>query len=202
MKTTTLLLPIFALVSVFGAVRPAHAAPDGNGGVYRIDPAHSSISFSIRHFIAEVTGTFERFEGTIQYHPGEPEKNSVSASVQIASVDTNEDDRDAHLQAEDYFHAGKHPEMTFRSTKWEASGEDRYKVTGDLTIRGQTHPVTLEVQLLGFAEGFEGAYLSGWKATTELDRTRWGVSAGQPAVGSSVDVVIRVEAVRQPTAEN
>jgi len=171
---------------------------DDNREVYRIDPAHSSVKFSIRHFVAKTTGSFAEFEGTIKVDRDDLTNSYAEAVIKIPSVDTNNEKRDSHLQEDDYFDATKHPIMSFRSTEWKAAGkEDRFKVTGDLQMHGITKPVTLDVELLGFGEGMNGAYLSGWEATTTLDRTEWGVDGGQPAVGTEVDVTINIEAIRQ-----
>ena len=165
---------------------------------YAIDASHSSVKFSIRHFVAKTTGNFAKFEGTLTVDRDELTNSSVEASIQIPSVDTDSDKRDSHLQEDDYFDSKKHPAMTFKSTKWEtADSENEFKVTGDLTIRGITKSVVLDVELLGFGEGMRGAYLSGWEATTLLDRTDFGVDGGQPAVGNEVDVTINIEAIRQ-----
>lgn len=165
---------------------------------YAIDASHSSVKFSIRHFVAKTTGNFAKFEGTLTVDRDELTNSSVEASIQIPSVDTDSDKRDSHLQEDDYFDSKKHPAMTFKSTKWEtADSENEFKVTGDLTIRGITKSAVLDVELLGFGEGMRGAYLSGWEATTVLDRTDFGVDGGQPAVGNEVDVTINIEAIRQ-----
>ena len=88
--------------------------------------------------------------------------------------------------------------MTFKSTKWsKALGDNKFKVAGDLTIRGTTKEVVLDVELLGFGEGRPGVFLSGWEATTMLDRTEWSITGGQPAVGDEVEVTINIEAVRE-----
>jgi len=165
---------------------------------YEIDTSHSSVKFSIRHFVAKTTGNFSQFKGTLTVDRKDLTKSSVKASIQIPSVDTDSIKRDKHLQEDDYFNASTHPLMTFQSTKWEATDkENEFKVTGNLSIRGITKPVTLDVELLGFGEGRKGAYLSGWEATTTIDRTDWGVDGGQPAVGKEVDITINVEAVRK-----
>ncbi len=165
---------------------------------YAIDTTHSSVKFSIRHFVAKTTGNFGEFSGTLTVDRHDLTKSSVEASIAIPSVDTDSEKRDAHLQEDDYFDAGSHPVMTFKSTKWEATeSENQFKVTGDLTIRGITKPVVLDVELLGFGEGMGGAFLSGWEAKTKLDRTDWGINGGQPAVGKEVDVTINIEAIRQ-----
>jgi polyisoprenoid-binding protein YceI len=165
---------------------------------YEIDTAHSSVKFSIRHFVAKTTGNFADFGGILKINRDDMTKSSVEATIQIASVDTNNEKRDAHLQEDDYFDAARQPLMTFKSTAWEATNdENQFKVTGDLSFNDVTKPVTLDVELLGFGEGMRGSYLSGWEATTTIDRTEWGVDGGQPAVGSEVDVTINIEAIRQ-----
>jgi polyisoprenoid-binding protein YceI len=190
MKTAYRLLPFLLLASLTGQAADVE--------IYKIDPTHSSIKFSIRHFVAKTTGNFGEFEGTLKINRDDLTQSSVQATIRIPSVDTDNEKRDAHLQEDEYFNATEHPAMTFTSTRWTATDrENHYKVTGDLSFRGATRPVTLDVELLGFGEGMRGAYLSGWEATTTIDRTEWGVSAGQPAVGSEVDITINIEAIRQ-----
>ena len=169
-----------------------------NVETYTIDSVHSSVKFSIRHFVAKTTGKFNQFEGTITVNKNDWSKSKVTASIKVTSVDTANENRDEHLQEDDYFNSAEYPLITFESTKWKpTSREDVFKVTGDLTMMGVTKEVVLEVDLLGFGPGMNGAYLSGWEATTQLDRTEWGISGGQPAVGSEVDVMINIEAIRQ-----
>ncbi len=192
------LLSITSLLSIASLSLLSSGLNAANVETYEIDTSHSSVKFSIRHFVAKTTGNFSEFEGTLTIDRDDLTKSSVQATIQIPSVDTDSAQRDKHLQEDDYFNAPTHPIMTFQSTKWEATADaDEFKVTGDLTLRGVTKPVTLDVELLGFGDGRQGAYLSGWEATTTLDRTEWGVSAGQPAVGSEVDVTINIEAVRK-----
>lgn len=191
-------LSITTLLSVASACLLTNVVNAANVETYAIDTGHSSVKFSIRHFVAKTTGNFSEFGGTLIVDRDDLSKSSVKASIQLPSVDTNSDKRDKHLQEDDYFDTAKHPVMNFQSTKWETTKDkDEFKVTGNLTIRGITKPVVLNVELLGFGAGRKGAYLSGWEATTTLDRTEWGLNAGQPAVGSEVDVTINIEAVRQ-----
>ena len=119
--------------------------------------------------------------------------SKVSATINVPSVDTANGKRDSHLQEEEYFNSTKYPKITFKSTKWKATGKkNAFKVTGDLTMLGTTREVVLDIDLLGFGDGMDGAYLSGWEATTQLDRTDWGISGGKPAVGAEVDVRINI----------
>lgn len=199
MKTGFLpLLSIASLLLVTGSAQADRSASEADVEVYEIDTAHSSVKFNIRHFVAKTTGNFAEFSGTLKINRADMTKSSVEATIQIPSVNTNNEKRDAHLQEDDYFNTAEQPLMTFTSTEWAATeNDDEFEVTGDLSFNGVTKPVTLEVELLGFGEGMRGAYLSGWEATTTIDRTEWGVNGGQPAVGSEVDVTINIEAIRQ-----
>jgi len=194
------------LASAFGAaaVQAEHHRHDADAGgaptdareVYRIDPAHSSVNFAIRHFFSDVTGSFTEFEGTIRVDRDNLENSHARAVIRVPSVDTNKDKRDSHLQEEEYFNASEHQRIVFESKEWRRTGENRFDVVGDLTIRGITREVTLDARLLGFGQGRGDDYLSGWKATASLDRTEFNVSGGQPAVGAEVDVTVNVEAQR------
>jgi len=198
MKTRLLHLLSIASFIFVASHAQADDQPHDDVEIYEIDAVHSSVKFSIRHFVAKTTGSFGEFEGTLKINRDDLTKSSVEATIQIPSVDTNNEKRDAHLQEDDYFNAAEQPLMTFKSTAWAATDDDdEFEVTGDLTFNGLTKPVTLEVELLGFGEGMRGAYLSGWEATTTIDRTKWGVNGGRPAVGTDVDVTINIEAIRQ-----
>jgi polyisoprenoid-binding protein YceI len=192
------MISIASLFLAVGNAQADHHMSDANVEVYEIDTTHSSVKFSIRHFVAKTTGNFTEFEGTLKINRDDLTESSAEATIRIPSVDTNNEKRDAHLQEDDYFNAAEQPLMTFKSTNWAATDQNNaFKVTGDLSFNGVTKPVTLDVELLGFGEGRRGAYLSGWEATTTIDRTEWGVNGGQPAVGTEVDVTINIEAIRQ-----
>ena len=202
MKPKGILLSLLALLGATAALSAAHHGDGGQHGeanveTYKIDPAHSSVKFAIRHFVAKTTGSFEDFEGTLTLNRDDLTKSKVRATVRIPSVDTDNTKRDNHLQEDDYFDAPNHPLMVFESTGWEKTGERTYAVTGDLRIRGITREVTLDAELFGFGKGRGEDYLTGWEATTTLDRTEWGVDGGQPAVGTDVEVTINIEAIRQ-----
>lgn len=191
--TTRNKILLIALASAFSlSTAKAHEE------VYHIDTSHSSVNFSIRHFVAKTTGSFNQFSGTIHVDTDDMTKSRVEATITVGSVDTADEKRDAHLNADDYFHSAKFPLIQFKSSKWSATEkEDVFSVTGDLTMLGVTREVVLEVSLLGFGPGRNGAYLSGWEATTTIDRTDWGLTAGAPAIGNDVDITINIEAVRQ-----
>ncbi len=172
----------------------AQAAAD----TYEVDQAHSSITFQVRHFFSPVPGNFSDFQATIQYDPENPANNSAKAVINVKSVDTNNEKRDGHLNSEDFFHSGAFPQITFQSTNWEPAGENKFNVTGDITIRDVTKPVVLDVTLLGAGDVGKGKYISGWMASTTLKRTDFGVDYGVLSViGDDVSIEITVEAVRQ-----
>ena len=163
--------------------------------IYKIDPVHSGINFKIRHFLNKVPGTFTGFEGEIHYNKANPAESKAVAKIQVASVDTRNGDRDAHLQNEDFFKADQHPVIEFKSTEWIPSGEGAYTVKGLLTILGVAKPVELEVAYLGEMEGY-GVLRSGWEGKVEIDRTEWGMTYGQPAVGKDVEIELNIQAHR------
>ncbi len=175
---------------------------------YEIDPVHSGVSFKVRHFFNEVPGKFTDFKGNIVFDKGDPSKSQATAIIVPASVDTSNGKRDSHLQNEDFFHVNQHKTIEFKSTAWEPngqseSGQDKYKVTGDLTMLGQTKPVTLDVVYLGEMEGqgpYEGVMVAGWEASGEIDRTEWGLNGGQPIVGKDVKIELSIQGHR-PVAE-
>lgn len=159
-----------------------------------IDTTHSGIVFKVRHFVTKVPGTFGDFKGTIVFD-SDPANMKAEATIKVPSVNTNSERRDDHLQQDDYFNAAAYPEITFTSTKWEKTGDKTYKMTGDLSMMGVTKPVTLDVTFLGTAEGRGGKTLAGFEGVGKIDRTEWGLTAGQPAVGKEVDIEINIEAV-------
>jgi len=161
---------------------------------YKFDPAHSSVDFSIRHFFSNVPGSFARVAGSIVVDRDDLTKSTVEATIDIASVSTNNDKRDAHLRSASFFDAGKFPAATFKSTTWTKTGDNTYDVTGDLTLKGVTKPVVLHVQSLGFGPGMKGAMLSGWSATAALKRSDFGITGFEKMVGDDVAVTINVEA--------
>ena len=177
----------------------ATAVPSGAAvETYTIDPAHSAVTFKVRHFFTPVPGSFGKFEGTIKVDRENLANSSVEATIDAASVDTGNERRDNHLKNEDFYLVSQYPTITFKSTSWkQGEGEDEFEVTGDLTIKDVTKSVVLAVKLLGFGEGMRDTYLSGWEAETEIDRRDFGVTYGTGVVGNDVDINITVEAARQ-----
>ena len=162
---------------------------------YTIDPVHSSTGFSVRHVLSKFTSSFTKTTGTITVDRANLENSSVEATIEIASLSTANADRDKHLQSADFFDGAKFPTATFKSKSWKKTGENTFDVTGDLTIKGVTKEVVLKVSLLGFGPGMRpGTFLSGWEATTVINRSDYGVSYGPKILGEEVTVNISIEA--------
>ena len=191
MKISRILLVIALALLAVPATRAASET-------YTIDSAHSSVGFTIRHFLTKIPGSFAQFEGTITIDRETPANNTVHATIAVSSIHTNESKRDAHLQNEDFFLSARFPKISFKSKSWEPTGENTFAVTGDLTIKETTKEVVLQVTLLGFGQGMNGKALSAWEATTKLDRRDFGITYGQGVVGNDVEVDISIEA---PLAE-
>jgi len=156
-------------------------------GTWDIDLSHSDISFSVRHMmVSKVKGRFANFSGEIV--TGETiESSSVTAKIDATSIDTNSEQRDGHIKSADFFEVETHPEWTFVSTGIEADGAD-YKLNGDLTIKGVTKPVTLDLELGGFGPDAWGGTRCGFTATTTINRNDFGVDIALPLDGGGVVV--------------
>jgi polyisoprenoid-binding protein YceI len=173
------------------------------GGDYRIDPAHSVIGFSIRHFeISFVKGRFKSFAGTIHYDDSDIRKSTVEFTARIESIDTGVEPRNAHLRTADFFDAAKYPEMTFKSTSITRKGKDQYVMTGDFTLKGVTKQVSLPFTLAGAIKDGQGNTRFGVAAQTKIDRRDFGITWGKTManggldVGHEVSIDIQLEAVK------
>jgi polyisoprenoid-binding protein YceI len=172
-------------------------------GDYTLDLAHTRIGFSARHaMVTKVRGQFNEFTGSVFLDAETPENSKVEITIKAASVDTRNADRDAHLRSNDFFAMEEYPEITFRSTRVEQASENEYYVTGDLTIRGTTKPVTVNFQLNGSAVDPWGNFRVGFEGQTTINRKDWGVSfnaameAGGVLVSEKVNLEFEVEAVK------
>ncbi|MGH3437023.1 MAG: YceI family protein [Sciscionella sp.] len=163
---------------------------------WEIDPVHTEVAFAVRHLgLAKVRGRFDKFTGQIVTAEDILE-SSVNITIDAASLNTNDAQRDAHVRSEDFLHTDEHSEWTFASTGIRADGDD-YIITGDLTIHGVTKQVDLNAELGGFADGPTGAPTIGVSATTTLDRRDFGISGAQGALGNKITIELEVEATRQ-----
>ncbi|MEV0917783.1 YceI family protein [Streptomyces sp. NPDC049967] len=163
-----------ASTTTAAAVDPALAALTGD---YTIDPSHSSIGFTVRHaMVTNVRGSFGEHEGSLKLDGSNPAGSAVSIDVKIASVDTGIADRDGHLVSGDFFDAEKFPLMTFRSTSTDQLGGDKYRVTGDLTIKDVTRPLAIDLEFNGSATDVYGNERVGFEGGTEILRSDWGLT--------------------------
>ncbi|MEW2084375.1 YceI family protein [Streptomyces sp. NPDC005283] len=155
-------------------VDPALAALTGE---YSIDPAHSSIGFTVRHaMVTNVRGSFGDFSGSLQLNGTDPHHSTAEIDVKISSVDTGIADRDGHLRSGDFFEAEKYPLMTFRSTHAEQLGGDSYRITGDLTIKDVTRPLAIDLEFNGSATDVYGNERVGFEGSAEILRSDWGLT--------------------------
>jgi polyisoprenoid-binding protein YceI len=170
--------------------------------VWQLDPAHSSAQFAVRHMgISTVRGTFTKLNGSAHYDPADAKKDSVEVSIETASVDTRVEMRDNDLRSDHFFDVQKYPAMTFHSTKVESLGADKLKITGDLTIRGITKPVSLDVE--GPTKPIDdghGHLHMGVSATGTLNRTDFGMNGYQGIVGNEINLTIDAELVQATAA--
>ncbi|MFJ6514481.1 YceI family protein [Streptomyces sp. NPDC091406] len=182
------------------AVDPALAALTGT---YTLDPAHSSIGFTVRHaMVTNVRGSFGEHEGTLALDGTDPANSSASIDVKIASVDTGIADRDGHLVSGDFFDAEKFPLMTFRSTKAEQLGGEAYRITGDLTIKDVTRPLSIDLEFNGSATDVYGNERVGFEGSADILRSDWGLTwnaaleTGGVMVSDKVKLTFDISAIK------
>ena len=183
--------------------RTLEGAPAPLPGRYKLDKAHTIVGFVVRHLmVSKVRGQFNEFEGEIVV--GETlAGSSVKATIQVASIDTREPQRDAHLRSADFFELDAHPTIEFQSTAVRPAGGD-WEVDGSLTIKGVTRPVTLEVEFAGATTDPWGGKRIGFSARTEIDRDDFGISfnaaveGGGLVVSKRIVIEIEAEAVLEP----
>ena len=176
--------------------------------LWKIDPAHSEIKFRARHLVVStVTGYFTRFNATVEAEKEDFSDGRINFEADVDSINTGNEQRDAHLKSPDFFDAPHHPKMTFRSTSVKKAGDSDYKVTGDLTIRGITRPVVLDVTYNGTVAGFGGQQVAGFEITGKVNRFDYGLKwnalteAGGVVVGPEVrlDIAAELQKVEQAT---
>ncbi|MFD7440571.1 YceI family protein [Streptomyces sp. NPDC059909] len=163
-----------AVAAAPAKVDPALAALTGE---YTIDPAHSSIGFTVRHaMVTNVRGSFSDHEGTLRLDGSNPGASTASIDIKIASIDTGIADRDGHLRSGDFFDAEAFPVMSFRSTQAEQLGGDKYRITGDLTIKGVTRPLSIDLEFNGTATDPYGNERVGFEGSADIQRSDWGLT--------------------------
>jgi polyisoprenoid-binding protein YceI len=194
MKFATVIAATLAL----GA--PAHAAD------FEVDRYNSSVMFTVRHFVSNVTGFFKDYEGTFTFDKTKPEASTVSFTVKAASIDTGVEKRDNHLRSGDFFEVDKHPTLTFVGKKLTKAGKGKFKLAGDLTMRGVTKPVTFDVEYHGETPDFEKNVRTGFTATAKVNRKDFGIvwnktlDSGSLLLSDDVTIKLQVEAVEKKPA--
>ncbi|MFD4999253.1 YceI family protein [Streptomyces buecherae] len=192
---------------VDAAAPQANPALAGLTGEYTIDPAHSSIGFTVRHaMVTNVRGSFIEHEGALRLDGADPARSSATIDVRIASVDTGIKDRDAHLLGEDFFDAERFPLMTFRSTGIEQTDDESFRVTGDLTIKDVTRSVSIDLDFNGAATDVYGAERVGFEGSATILRSDWGLTwnaaleTGGVMVSDKVKLTFDISAVKAAPA--
>ena len=193
------LRPLAVLLAALTLASPAVAAPV----TWKVDPAHTEVGFDVRHFFTKVHGVFHDAQGTIVFDEQDPTAIKVDASARVASVDTGNRNRDSDLQTPDFFNAATDSILSFRSTKVEKTGKSKYKVTGDLTMRGVTKQVVFDAEFLGSStvsvEGKSWGAKAGFSATTVVNRQDYGIKwnkaldNGGMMVGDDVTITLNIE---------
>lgn len=171
---------------------------------YKIDADHSDVMFKVKHLmISTATGVFKKYDATLQIDEEDFTNAKVTFEADIDSVDTKNEQRDTHLKSDDFFNAEQFPKMTFQSTKIEKTGDDEYRVTGDLTIRDITKPVELKVEYNGSTKDPWGQERMGFEVTGKINRKEYGLKwsavteAGGLVVADDVKLAMNVEMVKQ-----
>ena len=172
---------------------------------WQIDRAHSEINFTVRHMmISKVRGSFNNFNGVINWDEENPANTTLEVEIEIASIDTREEQRDNHLKSPDFFDAEQFPIMKFKSTQVQPIDDESGKLYGDLTIRGITKPVILDVEYTGQAQSPWGTINAGFSATATINRKDWELNWNQALetggflVGEKIKIEIELELVKQP----
>ncbi|GBQ01553.1 polyisoprenoid-binding protein [Streptomyces spongiicola] len=190
-----------------GTATAAHAtgpAPAALTGTYTVDPAHSSIGFTVRHaMVTNVRGTFGDHEGTLHLDGTDPSRSSAAIDVRIASIDTGIADRDGHLRSGDFFDAETFPVMSFRSNRAEQLDGENYRISGDLTIKDVTRPLSIDLEFHGTATDVYGNERVGFEGSAEILRSDWGLTwnaaleTGGVMVSDKVKLTFDISAIRQ-----
>ena len=171
---------------------------------WALDPTHSEVQFKIKHLvISTVTGSFKTFEGFLQSEGDTFEDAQVEFSLDVDSISTNQEQRDAHLRGEEFFDSARYPQIKFVSTSFVKESDDTYKVTGNLTMKDVTKPVILEAEYGGSAVDFYGNHKAGFEVTGKINRKEFGLTwgavteAGSIVLGDDVKLNFNVRFIKQ-----
>ncbi len=176
----------------------------GAVSTWSIDPVHSSVEFAVKHMVVTtVRGSFTRFEVELDFDGVNPERASIEARIDAASIGTRAADRDTHLRSADFLDVENHPLITFKSRRVEAAGQGRYRIVGDLSIRGVTREVSLDTTFQGMAKNPWGMAVASVSAETAINRKDFGLTwnaaleTGGVLVGDEVKISLEIEAIKQ-----
>ncbi|MGW7003230.1 YceI family protein [Streptomyces sp. NPDC054933] len=172
-------------------------------GTYAIDPTHSEIGFAVRHaMVTTVRGQFSEHEGKLYLDGSDPSRSTAEVVIKVASIDTNQEQRDGHLRTGDFFDAETYPEIAFRSTSAQRLDAETYRLTGDLTIKGTSKPVSVDFIFNGSAKDLYGNERVGFEGSTTINRTDWGLTynaaleTGGVLIGEKVKLTFDISAIK------
>ncbi len=174
------------------------AGAAGAADTYDVDGDHSAAIFKINHMgVSNVYGRFDAVAGAIGWDAADPTKSTFSYTIKADSIDTNAPKRDQHLKSGDFFDAKQFPELTFKSTAIKKVDDKTFDVTGDLSIHGETKPVTVKVVNTGAGKGMAGESRIGFETTFTIKRSDYGMGKMVPAIGDEVQITVSSEAVKK-----
>ena len=195
---------ITALTAAFAMLLMATATPvRAELHEYRFDKTHTQILFFVNHLgFSNSQGEFHDYDGTIKFDRDNPENSEVNVTIRTESIDMDDNEWNNHMKNEDFFHVAKYPTMTFESTDIKVTGETEGKITGDLTILGTTREVTLDTTFNKAGKHpYSGNYVAGFSATTQIERSNFGMEYGLPGIGDTVNIRLEVEAIRKDSSD-
>ena len=172
-------------------------------GTYQLDPNHTQLGFVARHaMVTKVRGHFTDVDGTLTIDAADPTRSTANVQIKAASITTGNDQRDAHLRNADFFDVETHPEIVFDSTSIDQTGEETFRLSGDLTIKGVTKPVSVDLEYTGSAKDPFGNLRAGFEGRAEINRKDWGVTwnaaleTGGFLVGEKIKLELDVSAIK------
>jgi polyisoprenoid-binding protein YceI len=188
MKRRNLFLPLLLLATAF----PVAAAD------YKLDDAHSFIQFRIQHLgFSWLYGRFNTLEGSFSYDEKSPDKARVQVAIDVASIDSNHAERDKHLRSEEFFAVKEYPKATFVSTGYQPTGSETGRLTGNLTLRGITRPITIEVSRMGAGDDPWGGYRRGFHGTTTIALADFGIPYDLGPAARTAELMLSIEGIKQ-----
>jgi len=174
---------------------------------WTLDPTHSELGFKIRHLmITNISGSFKNFQAKAETEGNDFGNAQISLTADMTSITTNQEQRDAHLRTTDFFEVDKYPQLLFKSTRVDKTGDDSFTLYGDLTLKGITKPVKLNVEFSGIAKDPWGNEKAGFSVSGKINRNDWGINfnsvleTGGVALSDEVKVVAEVQFVKQAVA--